>query len=93
MIPELEITFLKNSEKQDGFISFEVNASCSCCWLEGGDEIIVFVDKDHKSLKGRAIQISFNFMKSLDPDGGHEWLSNKLKKLIIFLVKNKDNFF
>ncbi|MFM2200600.1 MAG: hypothetical protein RL769_655, partial [Pseudomonadota bacterium] len=63
--------------------------SCECYWLEGGDQILV-MSKD--LLSSVAMMVSFNYIKSLDPDGGHEWLEIRLKKLIMFLVKNKMHF-
>lgn len=89
MIPVLKIEFMENSKEPDAYGEFFVDESCDCYWLEGGDQILV-IPKD--VVKSGSMMISFNFIKSLDPDGGHEWLENKLKKLITFLIKNKESF-
>jgi hypothetical protein len=69
-----------------------VDKNSRCYWLEGGDQIFVVPNNPIISpchIKDCAILVSFNFMKSLDPDGGQEWLDKKLKLLIKSLIKNR----
>jgi hypothetical protein len=92
MISGLKIEFMEYSVIPDLCSQLVINDSCICYWLDGGDQVLV-VPKNPNGLTGNiAISISFDFKKCLDPDGGHEWLENKLRKLIAFLVKNKTHF-
>ncbi|MES2962037.1 MAG: hypothetical protein V4694_06600 [Pseudomonadota bacterium] len=92
MLPKLKIEFTKITEPSTGYVEFKVDKSCQCYWLEGGNEIIVVPSKSITSLHSSgnyAILISFDFMRCLDPDGGHEWVEKKLKLLIKSLIKNR----
>lgn len=95
MIPELKIEFLEEHKIPDAYGVFDVDADCKCYWLEGGNEILVALNTENDSSDKvlDVILISFNFIKCVDPDGGHQWLDTKLKKLIGFLVQNRQNFF
>ena len=92
MIPGLKIEFMEDSGIPDAYIQFAVDDSCICYWLEGGDQILAVLKNPSGEKENIAILISFDFKKCLDPEGGHEWLENRLKKLIAFLVKNKMHF-
>jgi hypothetical protein len=93
MIPGLKIEFLPSCKEPDGeYTILDVNDKCKCYWLIGVDQVIVIPNDPIAAagdIKNYAILISFNFLKSIDPDGGHEWLKKKLKLLIKSLIKNR----
>jgi hypothetical protein len=96
MIPGLKIEFTSNGKVPEVYSQFTVDENCKCYWLEDSNQILV-TPINHIpnpiNIKSHAILISFDFIRCLDPDGGHEWLDKKLKQLIVFLIKNKTYFF
>ena len=92
MIPKLKIELIENSRIPETYSLFTFDDNCECYWIDGLDQILVVPKNANGKMENTGILISFDFKKSLDPDGGHEWLENRLKKLITFLIKNKMHF-